>query len=281
MSQIIKASSSSESESAEITAMERVGLARHPKRIYTSDIITNLFTDFVELKGDRRFADDPAITCGTADFNGEAVFIVGHQKGRDVNERRFRNFGMPKPEGYRKALRGMKLAEKFGRPIVTFIDTPGAYPGIDAEERGQAEAIANNLLQAAKIKVPILTVVIGEGGSGGALGIGVCDVLIMLENAVYSVISPEGCAAILWKSHDHTNLAAERLKLTAQNLSDLGVVDVVLSESGGAATNDNLDYFQHLARVLSLKLQEAKVLSNEERLRLRYERVRRMGRWLE
>ncbi|HJU94036.1 MAG TPA: acetyl-CoA carboxylase carboxyl transferase subunit alpha, partial [Pyrinomonadaceae bacterium] len=181
------------------TAFERVQLARHANRPYTLDLIERLFEDFVELHGDKRFAEDPAIVCGLARFHGLPVVVVGHQKGRDTKQRSYRNFGMPKPEGYRKALRVMKLGEKFGRPIFTFIDTPGAYPGIDAEERGQAEAIAYNLREMAKIKVPIIVTVIGEGGSGGALAIGIGDQVLMLENATYSVISPEGCAAILWK----------------------------------------------------------------------------------
>ena len=181
------------------TAFERVQLARHADRPYTLDLIERLFEDFVELHGDKRFAEDPAIVCGLARFHGLPIVVVGHQKGRDTKQRSYRNFGMPKPEGYRKALRVMKLGEKFGRPIFTFIDTPGAYPGIDAEERGQAEAIAYNLREMAKIKVPIIVTVIGEGGSGGALAIGVGDQVLMLENATYSVITPEGCAAILWK----------------------------------------------------------------------------------
>ena len=200
------------------TAFERVQLARHPDRPYTLDFIERLFEEFVELHGDRRFADDPAIICGLARFHGLPVVVIGHQKGRDTKQRSYRNFGMPKPEGYRKALRAMKLAEKFGRPILTLIDTPGAYPGIDAEERGQAEAIAYNLREMAKLKVPVIVTVIGEGGSGGALAIGVGDQVMMLENAVYSVISPEGCAAILWKDAKQADRAAPVLRLTAQDL---------------------------------------------------------------
>jgi acetyl-CoA carboxylase carboxyl transferase subunit alpha len=190
------------------TAFERVQLARHADRPYTLDLIERLFEDFVELHGDKRFAEDPAIVCGLARFHGLPVIVVGHQKGRDTKQRSYRNFGMPKPEGYRKALRVMKLGEKFGRPIFTFIDTPGAYPGIDAEERGQAEAIAYNLREMAKIKVPIIVTVIGEGGSGGALAIGIGDQVLMLENSIYSVISPEGCAAILWKDSSRADQAA-------------------------------------------------------------------------
>src|SRR6266496_1947452 len=206
------------------TAFERVLLARHADRPYTLDLIERLFEDFTELHGDKRFAEDPAIICGLARFHGLPVTVIGHQKGRDTRQRSYRNFGMPKPEGYRKALRVMKLGEKFGRPIFTFIDTPGAYPGIDAEERGQAEAIAYNLREMAKIKVPIIVTVIGEGGSGGALAIGVGDQVLMLENAIYSVITPEGCAAILWKDAAQADRAAEGLRLTAQHLYDEGLV---------------------------------------------------------
>lgn len=217
----------------EKTAFEKVQLARHPDRPYTMDFIERLFEEFVELHGDRRFADDPAIICGLARFHGLPVVVIGHQKGRDTKQRSYRNFGMPKPEGYRKALRAMKLAEKFRRPILTLIDTPGAYPGIDAEERGQAEAIAYNLREMAKLKVPVIVTVIGEGGSGGALAIGVGDQVMMLENAVYSVISPEGCAAILWKDSSQADRAAEGLRLTAQNLLEEKIVDQIISEPPG------------------------------------------------
>src|SRR6188472_4664450 len=210
------------------TAFDRVLLARHADRPYTLDLIERLFEDFVELHGDKRFAEDPAIVCGLARFHGLPVVVVGHQKGRDTKQRSYRNFGMPKPEGYRKALRVMKLGEKFGRPIFTFIDTPGAYPGIDAEERGQAEAIAYNLREMAKIKVPIIVTVIGEGGSGGALAIGVGDQVLMLENSIYSVITPEGCAAILWKSAEKAPEAAEGLKLTADELKKHDIIDEII-----------------------------------------------------
>src|SRR5580765_4166465 len=210
------------------TAFERVQLARHPERPYTLDFIERLFEDFTEIHGDRRFADDPAVVCGFATFHGLPVLVVGHQKGRDTKQRQFRNFGMPKPEGYRKAIRAMKLAEKFDRPIFTFIDTPGAYPGIDAEERGQAEAIAVNLREMTKLTVPVIVTVIGEGGSGGALVIGVGDQVLMLENAIYSVISPEGCAAILWKDSSQAARAAEELRLTASDLEHEGIVDEVI-----------------------------------------------------
>src|SRR5215210_8104807 len=212
-------------------SFERVQLARHPERPYTLDFIEMIFEDFVELKGDRRFADDPAMVCGFARFHGLPVGVVGQQKGRDTKQRRHRNFGMPKPEGYRKAMRVMSLAEKFNRPVFSFIDTPGAYPGIDAEERGQAEAIANNLLEMAKLDVRVIVTIIGEGGSGGALGIGIGDRVLMLENAIYSVISPEGCAAILWKDAEKADLAAAALRLTASDLMKFGIIDEIIPES--------------------------------------------------
>src|SRR5688572_25785134 len=212
------------------TAIERVQTARHPDRPYSTDLFSSLFEEFVELHGDRRYADDPALVCGFARLDDFEVLVVGQQKGRDTNQRRYRNFGMPKPEGYRKALRLMRLAEKFGRPIISFIDTPGAYPGIDAEERGQAEAIAFNLREMASLKVPIIVVVLGEGGSGGALAIGIGDKVLMLENAVYSVITPEGCAAILWKSADKAAEAAEGLKLTADELKRHNIIDEIIPE---------------------------------------------------
>ena len=212
------------------TAFERVQAARHPERPYTLDLLETIFEDFVEIHGDRRFADDSAMIGGFAKLGGIEVAVIGQQKGRDINERRFRNFAMTKPEGYRKALRIMRLAEKFGRPIITFIDTPGAYPGIDAEERGQAEAIAFNLREMASLKVPTIVVVIGEGGSGGALAIGVGDRVLMLENAVYSVITPEGCAAILWKDAGQAARAAEGLRLTAGSLQQFGLVDEIIAE---------------------------------------------------
>src|SRR5213594_4898448 len=217
------------------TAFERVQLARHPDRPHTLDFIERLFEDFTEIHGDRRYADDRAIICGFARFHGMPVAIVGHQKGRDTKQRQFRNFGMPKPEGYRKAIRLMKLAEKFERPIFCFIDTPGAYPGIDAEERGQAEAIAYNLREMAKLTVPVIVSVIGEGGSGGALAIGIGDQILMLENAIYSVISPEGCAAILWKDAREAERAAAALRLTAQNLYEEKIVDQIIREPDGGA----------------------------------------------
>lgn len=261
------------------TAFERVQLARHANRPYTLDLIERLFEDFVELHGDKRFGEDPAIVAGYARFHGLPVVIVGHQKGRDTKQRSYRNFGMPKPEGYRKALRVMKLGEKFGRPIFTFIDTPGAYPGIDAEERGQAEAIAYNLREMAKIKVPIIVTVIGEGGSGGALAIGVGDQVLMLENSIYSVISPEGCAAILWKDSSKADLAAEGLRLTAQHLFDEGVIDKIIPEPPGGAHNDYDQTARLLDSALSERLAEAVSCSQEDRLSRRYSKLRRFGRW--
>ncbi len=261
------------------TAFERVQLARHPDRPYTMDFIERLFEEFVELHGDRRFADDPAIICGLARFHGLPVVVIGHQKGRDTKQRSYRNFGMPKPEGYRKALRAMKLAEKFRRPILTLIDTPGAYPGIDAEERGQAEAIAYNLREMAKLKVPVIVTVIGEGGSGGALAIGVGDQVMMLENAVYSVISPEGCAAILWKDSGQAERAASGLRLTAQNLLEEKIVDQIISEPPGGAHTDYDQAARFLDSALSERLAEAVSSSQEARLAKRYAKLRQFGRW--
>jgi acetyl-CoA carboxylase carboxyl transferase subunit alpha len=262
-----------------LSAFDRVLLARHSDRPYTLDLIERLFEDFVELHGDKRFAEDPAIVCGLARFHGLPVAIVGHQKGRDTKQRSYRNFGMPKPEGYRKALRVMKLGEKFGRPIFTFIDTPGAYPGIDAEERGQAEAIAYNLREMAKIKVPIIVTVIGEGGSGGALAIGVGDQVLMLENSTYSVITPEGCAAILWKDSTQAPRAAEGLRLTAQHLFKEGVVDKIIREPEGGAHTDYDQTARFLDSALSERLAEAVSCSQEERLTRRYQKLRHFGRW--
>ena len=261
------------------TAFERVQLARHPDRPYALDFIERLFDDFVEIHGDRRYADDPAIVCGLARFRGLPIVVVGHQKGRDTKQRSYRNFGMPKPEGYRKALRVMKLAEKFGRPIFTLIDTPGAYPGIDAEERGQAEAIAFNLREMAKLKVPVIVTVIGEGGSGGALAIGVGDQVLMLENSVYSVISPEGCAAILWKDSGQADRAAEGLRLTAQDLAHEQIVDQIVSEPAGGAHADHDQAASLLAAALSARLADAVSDTQEERLAKRHSKLRQFGRW--
>lgn len=259
--------------------MERVQLARHPERPYTLDFVERLFEDFVELHGDRRFADDPAIVCGSARFHGLPVMIVGHQKGRDTKSRKLRNFGMSKPEGYRKALRLMKMAEKFGRPIFSFIDTPGAYPGIDAEERGQAEAIAYNLREMARLKIPVIVTVIGEGGSGGALAIGVGDQVMMMENAIYSVISPEGCAAILWKDAKLADQAATGLRLTAQDLFNEKIVDKIINEPEGGAHTDYDKAARYLDAALTERLAEAVSCSEEERLSRRYKKLRQFGRW--
>lgn len=262
-----------------LSAFERVQLARHGERPYTLDLIERLFEDFTELHGDRRFADDSAVICGLAKFHGLPIIAIGHQKGRDTKQRRYRNFGMPKPEGYRKALRLMKLAEKFNRPIFTFIDTPGAYPGIDAEERGQAEAIAYNLREMAKLQVPVIITIIGEGGSGGALAIGIGDQILMLENATYSVITPEGCAAILWKDTAYAADAATGLRLTAQDLLHEGIIDKVVPEPAGGAHTDQ----DKTAILLDAALQEslAKILnySPKQRLSARYQKLRGFGKW--
>lgn len=261
------------------SAFDRVKLARHPDRPYTLDFVERLFEDFVEIHGDRRFADDPAIVCGFARFHGLPVVVVGQQKGRDTKQRGYRNFGMPKPEGYRKAMRAMKLADKFGRPILTFVDTPGAYPGIDAEERGQAEAIAYNLREMAKLKVPVIVTIIGEGGSGGALAIAVGDQLLMLENATYSVITPEGCAAILWKDSAQADQAAAGLRLTAQHLLKEGIVDQIIEEPDEGAHTDHDAAARFLDAALTRKLAEAVSLSQDERLSRRYSKLRKFGRW--
>ncbi|CAM8434457.1 AccA Acetyl-CoA carboxylase alpha subunit [Candidatus Methylopumilus universalis] len=256
-------------------------VSRHPQRPYTLDYIEKLFTDFEELHGDRAFADDPAIVGGLALFEGIPVMVIGHQKGRDVKERQHRNFGMPKPEGYRKALRLYKLAEKFNVPIVTLIDTPGAYPGINAEERGQSEAIARNLYVMAELKVPMIGIVIGEGGSGGALALGVVDHLIMLQFATYSVISPEGCASILWKSADKASTAAETLGITAVRLKELGLIDTILPEPlGGAHRNPN-QLMETVRKSLKEHLTKLQKKSLKQLLDLRYERLLSYGKFKE
>jgi acetyl-CoA carboxylase carboxyl transferase subunit alpha len=256
-------------------------VSRHPQRPYTLDYIEKLFTDFEELHGDRAFADDPAIVGGLALFEGIPVMVIGHQKGRDVKERQHRNFGMPKPEGYRKALRLYKLAEKFNVPIVTLIDTPGAYPGINAEERGQSEAIARNLYVMAELKVPMIGIVIGEGGSGGALALGVVDHLIMLQFATYSVISPEGCASILWKNADKASTAAETLGITAPRLKELGLIDTILPEPlGGAHRNPN-QLMETVRKSLKEHLTKLQKKSLKQLLDLRYERLLSYGKFKE
>lgn len=260
-----------------LSAWDRVKLARHPDRPYTLDYIGLIFTDFTEIHGDRRFGDDPAIVAGFARFQGEPCMVVGHQKGRDTRQRKERNFGMPKPEGYRKALRVMKLGEKFARPIFTFIDTPGAYPGIDAEERGQAEAIAYNLREMAKLRVPVIVTVTGEGGSGGALAIGLGDSVLMLENAIYSVISPEGCASILWRDQSYAEQAARALRLTAPDLLEFGLIDQIVPEPRGGAHADHREMGNILEAYLADALQAIRNLSDSERVARRYDKFRAMG----
>ena len=264
-----------------LTPVERVQLARHPQRPYTLDYIDIVFDDFVELRGDRAFRDDAAIVGGWARLDGRTVMVIGHQKGRDMKENLRRNFGMPHPEGYRKALRLMQLAEKFGHPIITLIDTPGAYPGIGAEERGQAEAIARNLREMARLKVPIIAVVIGEGGSGGALALGVADRVVMLENAVYSVISPEGCAAILWKTPDARDKAAEALRLTAKDLRELDVIDDIVPEPFGGAHEDIDSTGAALATALRGHLAELDAMTPDARREARWAKFSKMGAWEE
>ncbi len=262
---------------SKLTPWEITQLARHPLRPYTLDYVKLLFEDFVELHGDRRFADDKAMISGLAFYKKESVVIIGHQKGRTTREKIERNFGMANPEGYRKALRIMKLGEKFGLPIISFVDTPGAYPGIGAEERGQAEAIAYNLREMARLKVPIIVFVIGEGGSGGALGIGVGDRIYMLEFSIYSVISPEGCAAILWKNQSAVEEAAKNLKLTAKDLLKLGVIDEIIPEPPGAAHSDPEEMALTISKYLDKALQELRKLSPEELVKRRIEKFRKMG----
>ena len=252
-------------------------LARHPARPYTNDYLRVMCEEFQELAGDRAFSDDPAIVGGLARIDGRSVVVMGHQKGRDTKAKIRRNFGMPRPEGYRKALRLMKLAERFGLPVLTFIDTPGAYPGVGAEERGQSEAIARNLMEMAELRVPILCTVIGEGGSGGALAIGVGDRTIMLEYSTYSVISPEGCASILWKSADKAKDAAEQLGLTARRLRDLGLVDKVVREPIGGAHRNPSQTATRLKAVLLNELDQLQALPVDELLERRYRRLRSYG----
>ena len=265
----------------QMSPYERVQLARHPERPHALDLVARLCADFVELHGDRRFGDDAAVVCGPASLAGRRVMLVAQQKGRDTGEWRRRNFGMSKPEGYRKALRAMKLAEKFARPVVALVDTPGAYPGIDAEERGQAEAIAVNLREMARLRVPVVVAVIGEGGSGGALGIAVGDRVLMLENAIYSVISPEGCAAILWKSAAEAPRAAEALRLTALDLAELGVIDRIVAEPAGGAHTDWDETARRLGAALTEELALVSGWSAAERAARRYARLRALGQWLD
>lgn len=266
---------------AKLTAWQIAQVARHPQRPYTLDYIQRLTTDFQELHGDRAFADDPAIVGGIARFDGEPVMVIGHQKGRDTKEKLLRNFGMPRPEGYRKALRLMRLAEKFKLPVLTFIDTPGAYPGIGAEERGQSEAIARNLYVMAELKTPIICTVIGEGGSGGALAIGVGDLVMMLQYATYSVISPEGCASILWKSADKASLAAESLGITANRLKSLGLIDRIIEEPVGGAHRDPEAMAENLRAALREALNHLRERPLNKLLNDRHARLMGYGKFRE
>ena len=258
-------------------AMERTLLARHDLRPYTLDYVERLFQSFSEIHGDRRYDDDPAIVAGMAVYHGHPVMVVGHQKGRDLKQRQFRNFGCPQPEGYRKAIRAMKLADKFSRPIICFVDTPGAYPGVGAEERGQAEAIAYNLREMSRLAVPVVVCVIGEGGSGGALGIAVGNRVLMQENAIYTVITPEGCSAILWKDQQHVEAAAAALKITATDLKSLGIIDEIVPEPPGGAHLDHSAAAELLDVKLKLSLEALMGKSGSEIRSQRYLKFRRLG----
>ncbi|QXL83277.1 acetyl-CoA carboxylase carboxyltransferase subunit alpha [Comamonas sp. NLF-1-9] len=262
-----------------LTPWQITKIARHPDRPYTLDYVAEIFTDFTELHGDRHFADDQSIIGGLARFNGNACMVIGHQKGRGTKERAARNFGMTRPEGYRKALRLMKTAEKFKLPVFTFVDTPGAFPGIDAEERGQSEAIGHNIYEMARLEVPIITTIIGEGGSGGALAISVADQLIMLQYSVYSVISPEGCASILWKTSERAQDAAEAMGVTAHRLKALGVIDKIVNEPVGGAHRDPKQMAALLKRALADAWRQLADLKTKELLERRYERLRSYGRY--
>jgi acetyl-CoA carboxylase carboxyl transferase subunit alpha len=265
--------------SGSTNAWHKTELARHPQRPYTLDYIDRIFTDWSEIHGDRGFADDPAIICGMARFHGDEVLIVGHQKARDTKQKVYRNFGMPHPEGYRKALRIMKIAEKFGRPIFTFVDTDGAYPGLKAEERGQGEAIAHSLREMARLNVPIITTIIGVGGSGGALAIAVADRVLMMENSVYSVISPEGCASIMWRDASKRDLAAEAMKITAKDLSDLGCIDGIIPEPEGGAHTNHEAAAALLDSVLSSTYAELKGVPRDQLVSSRYGKFRTMAQF--
>jgi len=262
-----------------LTPWQVTQIARHPQRPYTLDYVAEVFTDYQELHGDRTFADDQSIVGGLARFNGQACMVLGHQKGRDTKERAQRNFGMSRPEGYRKALRLMKLAEKFGLPVFTFVDTPGAYPGIGAEERGQSEAIGRNIFEMAQLQVPIIVTIIGEGGSGGALAISVGDQLLMLQYSIYSVISPEGCASILWKTAERAAEAAEQLGITAHRLKALGLVDKIVSEPVGGAHRDAKQMAAFLKRALNDAFRQVGDLPVKELVQRRYERLQAYGRF--
>jgi acetyl-CoA carboxylase carboxyl transferase subunit alpha len=264
---------------SDLTPWQITKIARHPERPYTLDYVNEIFTDFIELHGDRHFADDLSIIGGLARFNGNACMVLGHQKGRDTKERGLRNFGMSRPEGYRKALRLMKLAEKFGLPVFTFVDTPGAYPGIGAEERGQSEAIGRNIFEMAQLEVPIIVTIIGEGGSGGALAISVGDQLLMLQYSIYSVISPEGCASILWKTAERASDAADALGITAHRLKALGLIDKIVTEPVGGAHRDTKQMAAFLKRALNDALRQVSDLKPKELLQRRYERLQSYGRY--
>jgi acetyl-CoA carboxylase carboxyl transferase subunit alpha len=260
---------------------ERTEMARHPQRPYTLDYVERIFTDWSEIHGDRGFADDPAIVCGMARFRGEEVLVVGHQKARDTKQKVYRNFGMPNPEGYRKALRVMQVAAKFHRPIITFIDTPGAYPGLGAEERGQAEAIAYNLREMVRIEVPIIATVTGEGGSGGALAIAIGDRVLMMENSIYSVISPEGCASIMWRDASKRNIAAAAMKITPKDLSELGIIDGIVTEPPGGAHTDHAQAADLLGNTLHEHLESLKKMSIGDLLDARYAKFRNMAQFFQ
>jgi len=265
-----------------LTPWQKTQLARHPERPYTLDYISMIFEDFIELHGDRRFGDDPAVIAGIGKINEDSFVIIGHQKGRTIKERIYRNFGQAHPEGYRKAIRVMKLAERFSLPVITMIDTPGAFPGIGAEERGQAEAIATNIMEMSLLKTPMICIVIGEGGSGGALGISVGDRIFMLEHAIYSVISPEGCAAILWKKDSNIGIedyikAAEELKLTAQDLKKFGIIDDIIPEPLGGAHRDPQEMGKRIKNTILETIEELRIFSTEELLQKRYEKFRKIG----
>ena len=270
-----------EQVSVQLSAWQKTELARHPQRPYTLDYIERIFTDWSEIHGDRGYADDPAIICGMARFQDQEVLVVGHQKARDTKQKVYRNFGMPNPEGYRKALRAMKIAEKFGRPIFTFVDTPGAYPGLGAEERGQAEAIARNLREMARLRVPIIATITGEGGSGGALAIAVADRVLMMENSVYSVISPEGCASIMWRDATKKDLAAQSLKITAADLTALGCIDGVVPEPEEGAHADHEAAANLLRETLLRHFDEIKNVSPSELVASRYNKFRKMAQFFD
>jgi acetyl-CoA carboxylase carboxyl transferase subunit alpha len=260
-----------------MSPIDRVKLSRHPDRPYLLDYVSLLFSNFYELHGDRKFADDPAMICGFATFHNEPIAVIGHQKGRDLKSRLQRNFGMAKPEGYRKALRVMRLAEKFNRPILTFVDIQGAYPGVDSEERSVAEAIAYNLREMSRLRVPIIATIIGEGGSGGALGIAVADRVLMQENAYYSVITPENCSTIIWRDREHVDEAANMLRLTAENLKSFHVIDEIIAEPNEGAHTDHAGAAKLLDQAITRTLNEIRNWTAEERVQKRYERFRAIG----